>query len=216
MTEAETVVKVYVPEGEGADGDATFERIRAVAEKFGPRVRVEREHAHSAQSVSLSVNGRAVPPSEAGSAEVPDWLVEAAILRESGPKGFLFLCVANSARSQMGEGVARLLAPADVRVQSAGSHPTSVRPEAATVLTELGVDLSLHASKNVADIDPTTVDTVITLCAEEECPVFLGKALRLHWGLPDPAAVEGDEETRLNAFRTVRDELKRRLSVVFS
>ena len=60
-----------------------------------------------------------------------------------------------------------------------------------------------------------SVDAVITLCAEEVCPVLLGKAVRVHWGLPDPAGVTGTEETRLNAFRSVRDELRRRLKVLF-
>ena len=109
----------------------------------------------------------------------------------------------------------RLLAPKGVRVQSAGSRPTHVRPEAVAVLAEAGIDTSQHTSKQVSDIDPATVDTVITLCGEEECPVFFGKAYRLHWGLPDPAAVKGAEQERLAAFRGVRDELRRRLEQVF-
>ena len=146
----------------------------------------------------------------------PKWLIEASILRALRPKGVLFLCVANSARSQIGEGVARKLAPSDVKVQSAGSKPTNVRPEAITVLSELGIDASKHSSKNVSEIDPATVDTVITLCGEEECPLFSGKARRIHWGLLDPASVDGDKETRLDAFRQARDELVKRLSFVFS
>jgi arsenate reductase len=146
----------------------------------------------------------------------PKWLIEANILKEQRPKGLLFLCIANSARSQIGEGIARQIAPVDVKVQSAGSKPTSVRSEAIAVLSEMGIDARKHSSKSVTDIDPATVDTVITLCSEEECPLFLGKAYRLHWGLPDPVAVDGDQETRLHAFRQVRDELIKRLSVVFS
>lgn len=145
----------------------------------------------------------------------PKWLIEAGVLKALGQRGVLFLCVANSARSQIAEGIARMLAPADVRIQSAGSRPTGVRPEAARVLSELGIDMSKHRSKHVADIDPSTVDTVITLCAEEECPLFLGKAHRLHWDMPDPAAIEGGEELRFEAFRKVRDELRRRLDAVF-
>ena len=125
-------------------------------------------------------------------------------------KGILFLCVANSARSQIAEGVARSMVPPGIKVWSAGSRPTSVRPEAIAVLKELGIDISGHRSKNVTEIPPEEVDTVITLCGEEECPVFLGKATRLHWGLPDPAAVQGSEEDRLNAFRNTRDEFRRR------
>ncbi len=131
-------------------------------------------------------------------------------------KGVLFLCVANSARSQMAEGIARSLAPPDVKVWSAGSQPTRVRPEAITVLKELGIDISHHRSKAVAEIPAAEVDTVVTLCAEEECPLFLGKAERLHWGLPDPAAVAGTEADRLAAFRKVRDELRNRIVALFA
>lgn len=130
-------------------------------------------------------------------------------------KGILFLCVANSARSQLGEGIGRSLAPEGVKVWSAGSRPTRVRPEAIEVLKEVGIDISHHRSKAVADIPAEEVDTVITLCAEEECPLFLGRATRMHWGLPDPAAVEGSADQRLNAFRDVRDELTRRISALF-
>ncbi len=126
-------------------------------------------------------------------------------------KGILFLCVANSARSQIAEGIARSMAPADTKVWSAGSRPTSVRPEAIAVLNEIGIDISQHRSKAVAEIPAAQVDTVITLCGEEECPLFLGKATRLLWGLPDPAAVQGNEQERLDAFRGTRDELRRRL-----
>lgn len=129
-------------------------------------------------------------------------------------KGILFLCVANSARSQMAEGIARSLAPRDTKIWSAGSKPTRVRPEAIAVLKEIGIDISHHHSKAVADIPPSEVDTVITLCAEEECPIFLGKAHRLHWGLPDPAAVKGSEQARLDAFRKIRDELHRRIKAL--
>jgi arsenate reductase len=144
-----------------------------------------------------------------------DWRTEAAELRAKRPRRILFLCVANSARSQMAEGIARSLAPQGVMVFSAGSSPASVHPQAIRVLKEIGVDISGHRSKGLDSIDAGSVDAVITLCAEEVCPVFLGKARRVHWGLPDPAAVTGTEETRLNAFRSVRDELLLRLKVLF-
>jgi arsenate reductase len=131
------------------------------------------------------------------------------------PRHILFLCVANSARSQMAEGIARSLAPRGVIVSSAGSSPASVRPQAIRVLREIGIDISGHRSKGLDSIDAGSVDAVVTLCAEEVCPAFPGKAHRLHWGLPDPAAVTGTEEARLNAFRSVRDELLRRLKVLF-
>ena len=149
------------------------------------------------------------------SARPGDWRAEAAELRAKRPRHILFLCVANSARSQMAEGIARSLAPHGVKVSSAGSSPASVRPQAIQVLEEIGIDISGHRSKGLDSIDAGSVDAVITLCAEEVCPVFLGKAVRVHWGLPDPAGVTGTEETRLNAFRSVRDELRRRLKVLF-
>jgi thioredoxin type arsenate reductase len=128
------------------------------------------------------------------------------------PQGILFLCVANSARSQMAEGIARSLAPPDMKIWSAGSRPTSVRPEAIAVLKEIEIDISSHRSKAVAEIPVPEVDTVITLCAEEECPVFFGNVHRLHWGLPDPAAVIGSKDEVLTAFREVRNELSRRIT----
>ena len=130
-------------------------------------------------------------------------------------KKILFLCVANSARSQMAEGLARARFGDKALVQSAGSKPSTVNPLAIRALAEVGIDLSGHRSKSVSEIDPSTVDTVVTLCAEEECPVFLGKAERLHWGLPDPAAGEGTPEERLQKFREIRDEIQRRLEKEF-
>ena len=125
--------------------------------------------------------------------------------------GLLFLCVANSARSQMAEGLARDRFGDAVNVQSAGSKPMRLNPLAIRVLAEIGIDITHHRSKSVEEIDPATVDVVVTLCAEEVCPVFLGKARRLHWPLPDPAAAEGTGEERLQMFREVRDEIIRRL-----
>jgi arsenate reductase len=126
-------------------------------------------------------------------------------------RGVLFLCVANSARSQMAEGIARQLAGDRLRVQSAGSEPTRLNPLAAAALAEIGIDASGQRSKSVDEIDRTAVDTVITLCAEEVCPVYLGAARRLHWPLPDPAGHAEGEEASLARFRAVRDELARRI-----
>ncbi len=142
-------------------------------------------------------------------------MLEAAILRALRPRHLLFLCVQNSARSQLAEGIARFLAPPGVIVSSAGSSPAFVRPQAIQVLKEIGIDISAHRSKAIEEIDAATVDAVVTLCAEEVCPVFLGDAVRLHWGLPDPAKAAGDEAARLDAFRATRDELFRRLKPVF-
>ena len=127
-------------------------------------------------------------------------------------KGVLFLCVANSARSQMAEGLARNRFGDRVRVQSAGSRPSSVNPLAVKAMTELEIDITGQTSKSVDTIDQTSVDTVVTLCAEEVCPAFLGFATRLDWALPDPVAATGSEEERLRAFRKVRDEIARRLA----
>ncbi len=129
-------------------------------------------------------------------------------------KGVLFLCVANSARSQMAEGIARSIAPPGVTIWSAGSRPTKVCVEAVAVLKEIGIDISSHHSKAVSEIPADEVDTVITLCAEEKCPVFLGKAERLHWGLLDPAVASGSEKDRLSEFRKTRNELQRRIEVL--
>jgi arsenate reductase len=121
----------------------------------------------------------------------------------------LFLCVANSARSQMAEGLARSLLGPDVEVLSAGSAPSHLNPHAVNALNEIGIDISHQRSKGVETIAPTGIDIVITLCAEEVCPVFLGRARRLHWPLPDPAAAGADGAPQ--RFREVRDELRRRI-----
>lgn len=125
--------------------------------------------------------------------------------------GLLFLCVANSARSQMAEGLARARFGQSVNVQSAGSRPSRVNPLAIRALAEIGIDITHHRSKAVSEIDPATVDFVVTLCVEEVCPVFPGKARRLHWPLPDPAAAEGTGEERLQKFREVRDAIARQM-----
>jgi arsenate reductase len=109
----------------------------------------------------------------------------------------------------MAEGLAHALLAPDVEVLSAGSAPSQLNPRAVDALNELGIDISQQRSKGVETIEPTGIDLVITLCAEEVCPVFLGRARRLHWPLPDPAAAPPD--TAKERFREVRDELKRRI-----
>jgi arsenate reductase len=143
-------------------------------------------------------------------------MLEAALLWALAPRHILFLCVQNSARSQLAEGIARFLAPPGVTVSSAGSSPAFVRPQAIRVLEEIGIDISGHRSKSVEEIDAGSVEAVVTLCAEEVCPVWLGGAARVHWGLPDPARAAGDDAARLGAFRATRDELFRRLKLVFT
>jgi arsenate reductase len=120
----------------------------------------------------------------------------------------LFLCVANSARSQMAEGLARALAPPGYRFFSAGSEPGVLNPLAVRALAEQSIDIAHHRSKGVDDVPLAEVDTIVTLCAEEVCPVVPGSVRRLHWPLPDPAD--------LASFRSTRDELRRRLPTLWS
>lgn len=127
-------------------------------------------------------------------------------------KGLLFLCVANSARSQMAEGLARQRFGDGVVVQSAGSRPSSVNPLAVRVMHEVGIDIGQQTSKSVDTIEAGAIDTVVTLCAEEVCPTFLRLTRRLHWLLVDPASAIGTETERLQCFRDVRDEIARRLT----
>lgn len=128
----------------------------------------------------------------------------------------LFLCVANSARSQMAEGLARALFGDAVRVQSAGSEPLSVNPFAVRAMAECDIDLGAQTSKSVQSIAPDSVDLVITLCAEEVCPVFLSSAPRMHWPLQDPDRKHEEltDEERLQHFRVARDQLRGRLEVL--
>jgi protein-tyrosine-phosphatase/N-acetylglutamate synthase-like GNAT family acetyltransferase len=125
----------------------------------------------------------------------------------------VFLCVANSARSQIAEGLARTLFGGLVRVQSAGSQPGRVNPSAIAVMREVGIDITEQHSKSVDTIDPASVSAVITLCAEEVCPVWPGTFARMHWPLPDPASADPalPDDRLLARFRAVRDELRFRL-----
>lgn len=131
-------------------------------------------------------------------------------------QNILFLCVANSARSQMAEGLARKLFGNAATVQSAGSAPSRVNPFAVQAMAEVDVSLKGHASTSVQDVDPSTVDLVITLCAEEVCPVFLGEAKRLHWPIPDPDRKQEalSDAERLEHFCVARDRIQKRLEIL--
>ena len=129
--------------------------------------------------------------------------------------GFLFLCVANSARSQLAEGWGRALAPQGVGIYSAGSHPGTLNPYAVRVMGEVGIDLTQHRSKSVDEIALDRIGTVITLCAEEVCPVLPENVKRRHWPFRDPAAATGSEEEALAAFRTARDGIEKRVRELF-
>jgi arsenate reductase len=125
-------------------------------------------------------------------------------------KQVLILCTGNSARSQMAEGLLRHDAGERFDVESAGTKPSMVRPEAIAAMTEIGIDISGQRSKHVDEFEGQKFDYVITVCdnAREACPVFFGAVKRLHHSFDDPAAVEGTENERLATFRRVRDELR--------
>jgi len=129
--------------------------------------------------------------------------------------GLLLLCVANSARSQMAEGFARSILGPDAPIWSAGSAPSRVNPFAIQAMAEVGIDLSGHTSDGIDDVPQDRIARVITLCADEVCPVFPGGVQTLHLPFPDPGEGETDAEI-LQSFRDVRDaigvELRRLLA----
>lgn len=125
-------------------------------------------------------------------------------------KRVLILCTGNSARSQMAEGLLRHDAGDRFEVESAGTKPSVVRTEAIAVMKEVGIDISGHRSKHVEEFMGQHFDYMLTVCdnAKESCPVFFGKTIPLHHDFNDPAVIEGSEENRMAAFRTVRDEIR--------
>ncbi len=125
----------------------------------------------------------------------------------------LILCTANSARSQMGEGLLRHLAGDKVEVYSAGAKPSTVNPFAVRAMQARGIDISLQRSEHLAQYLETEFDYVITVCdqAVDACPHFPGPAQRIHWSFPDPAAVDGDDSLILASFEAVRDGLEEKL-----
>lgn len=127
----------------------------------------------------------------------------------SEKKKVLILCTGNSARSQMAEGLLKHIRANEFEVYSAGTQPSIVRPEAVKVLRETGIDISDNRSKSVDEFTDKEIDFVLTVCdnAEENCPYFPAKTKLIHHSFEDPAAVEGDEETRLSAFRKIRDQI---------
>ncbi|HLO00376.1 MAG TPA: arsenate reductase ArsC [Pyrinomonadaceae bacterium] len=129
------------------------------------------------------------------------------------PIRVLILCTGNSARSQMAEGLLRHDGGEGFEVASAGLEPNVVRPDAIEVMREIGVDISRHRSKSVDEFATQPFDYVITVCdnAKQNCPVFALASKRIHWSIEDPAAVVGSEESRLAAFRSARDDLRKRL-----
>ena len=126
----------------------------------------------------------------------------------------LILCTGNSARSQMAEGLLRHEGGEAFVVESAGIAPSLVRAEAIEAMREIGIDISGHRSKSLDEFTAQPFDYVITVCdnAKQNCPIFPGAARRIHWSIEDPAALGGAEQTRQEAFRATRDDLRARLS----
>src|SRR5580700_5810682 len=125
-------------------------------------------------------------------------------------KRVLILCTGNSARSQMAEGLLGHDAGDRFEVESAGTRPGSVRPEAIAVMNELRIDIPHHRSKHVDEFQDQSFDYVLTVCdsAKESCPIFPSPSKRIHMGFEDPAAFRGTEQERLALFRRVRDEIR--------
>lgn len=130
----------------------------------------------------------------------------------------VFLCVANSARSQMAEGLAREILGNAARVSSAGSEPSRVHPHAIEAMSELGIDISDHESTSIEDVDPASIDLIVTLCAEEACPALPGRVRRLHWPITDPAPRSNDSTLTADdlrkRFRDARDQIRTRIEIL--
>jgi arsenate reductase (thioredoxin) len=130
----------------------------------------------------------------------------------------LVLCTGNSARSQMAEGILRHDGAGRLEVESAGTKPSTVRPEAIEAMREIGIDISGHRSKSVDEFAGEAFDYVVTVCdnARESCPYFPAKTRMIHRAYEDPAGVEGAWEERLAAFRRVRDEIRASLPALLA
>lgn len=125
-------------------------------------------------------------------------------------KRVLFVCTQNSARSQMAEGLLRHMYGDVYEAHSGGTSPSRVRPQAVEVMKEIGIDISGHRAKNVAELEGMSFDYVVTLCntARGNCPFFTGAREYIHKGFDDPAAVTGSAEESMAAFRRVRDQIR--------
>jgi arsenate reductase len=125
----------------------------------------------------------------------------------------LFLCTENSCRSQMAEGLVNHFLAGKIKAFSAGVRPNRLNPRAIQVMAELGIDISKHWSKSLADLGEEKFDLVVTVCdqAREQCPFFPGPTAKIHLGFPDPAKASGTEEEILSAFRQVRDDMREQI-----
>jgi len=133
---------------------------------------------------------------------------------EGEPQRVMFVCTHNSARSQMAEGMLRAWGGGRFEALSAGTLATRVRPEAITVMDEIGIDISGQRSKTLGPFLAESFDWLITVCdeAKEACPTIPGVAQQAHWSIPDPSDTDGDPATRLRAFRAARDALADRIN----
>ena len=132
-------------------------------------------------------------------------------------KNILFLCTANSSRSQMAEGIVNNLFGDKIAAFSAGTQASFVNPMAIEVMKEIGIDISKHRSKNLSEFDGQSFDYVITLCgnANETCPLYIGGTKKTHIGFDDPAKATGTHNEILSDFRRVREEIKEKLTAFF-
>jgi ArsR family transcriptional regulator, arsenate/arsenite/antimonite-responsive transcriptional repressor / arsenate reductase (thioredoxin) len=163
----------------------------------------------------LMSTGEALHP---GLGEEPDTNRDIPLTQAGKRVRVLFLCTHNSARSQMAEGILRHLAGDKLEVASAGTEVTRVHPLAARTMEARGIDISGQRSKHLDEFLDQPFDYVITVCdrAGETCPVFPGAPERIHWSVPDPSGVEGDEPTREAAFQRAADDLLTRIRYLLS
>ncbi len=198
--EAGRLAKLYLEQG---DVDADLRPL--IAEQ---RAAIERRRAEldrlEAELVDLDDTVRAAGRARNTMEERP---------MSSGPIRVLFVCTGNSARSQIAEALLGRIGGADFEARSAGTEPAGVNPYTVRVLAGSGIDWSRARSKSVTEFLGEPWDYVITVCdrARQACPVFLGDHDSLHWGLDDPAAVEGTDEVRLAAFQRTEIELVNRI-----
>jgi thioredoxin type arsenate reductase len=158
----------------------------------------------------LMSTGEALHP---GLGEVPDINRDIPLTEAEKRVRVLFLCTHNSARSQMAEGILRHLAGDQVQVASAGTEVIRVHPLAIKTMEARNIDISRQRSKRSDEFLDQQFDYVITVCdnARETCPVFAGAPEHIHWSIPDPSNVEGDEKEREAAFQRAADELLTRI-----
>ncbi|MFC1623942.1 arsenate reductase ArsC [Candidatus Omnitrophota bacterium] len=132
-------------------------------------------------------------------------------------KKVLFICIYNSARSQMAEGLLRALCGDRYEVYSAGIFSSGVNPDCFKTMKEIQIDISGQRSKSITELQCHEFDYVVTLCseAEDSCPVFPTRHKKIHWNLEDPVKAQGSEEERLAVFRKVRGQIQQNIETIF-